>query len=422
MITNICLLLEALSVVLCVHYLYGEKFKLDIATVSYLSIYMIIVVGINYYNLPQIYTMITYPIMFLYCGVRFGFKIKAMIVNNMLFLAITGGIQFIVLSVCSIIYKIESFENIMLLVVNCITFVIILFVLPKCRLNQISIYFQDKERIYVTALIISISATGYWLIQYKKIDGVGVFQSVLVFAGIAFIGFLIIQLGKYKINAKEIETELKMQKLFADSFQGLIENIRMKQHEFDNHINTIYSQHYMYDNYEDLVNAQKEYCHAIEQENHYNKLLRKGNPAVLGFIYFKFLELERDGIEIGYKIHIRELEIGVPVHKIIEILGNLIKNAAEALRQRDKDRRFFIQMIETEDGFDMEVRNISDDIPLEELGRFFNKGYSSKGNERGLGLYHVKKICDEYKLNIQCANKSVDGENWLSFIITNRKE
>lgn len=422
MITNICLLLEALSIALCLHYLYGEKFKPDIKTLSYLSIYMIIMTAINYYSLPQAYTMIIYPVIFLYCGIRFGFKIRALIVNNMLFLAITGGIQFIVLSVCSIIYKIESFENIMLLVVNCITFVIILFVLPKCRLNQISIYFQDKERIYVTALIISISATGYWLIQYKKIDGVGVFQSVLVFAGIAFIGFLVIQLGKYKINAKEIETELKMQKLFADSFQGLIENIRMKQHEFDNHINTIYSQHYMYDNYEDLVNAQKEYCHAIEQENHYNKLLRKGNPAVLGFIYFKFLELERDGIEIGYKIHIRELEIGVPVHKIIEILGNLIKNAAEALRQRDKDRRFFIQMIETEDGFDMEVRNISDDIPLEELGRFFNKGYSSKGNERGLGLYHVKKICDEYKLNIQCANKSVDGENWLSFIITNRKE
>lgn len=422
MITNICLLLEALSIALCLHYLYGEKFKPDIKTLSYLSIYMIIMTAINYYSLPQAYTMIIYPVIFLYCGIRFGFKIRALIVNNMLFLAITGGIQFIVLSVCSIIYKIESFENIMLLVVNCITFVIILFVLPKCRLNQISIYFQDKERIYVTALIISISATGYWLIQYKKIDGVGVFQSVLVFAGIAFIGFLVIQLGKYKINAKEIETELKMQKLFADSFQGLIENIRMKQHEFDNHINTIYSQYYMYDNYEDLVNAQKEYCHAIEQENHYNKLLRKGNPAVLGFIYFKFLELERDGIEIGYKIHIRELEIGVPVHKIIEILGNLIKNAAEALRQRDKDRRFFIQMIETEDGFDMEVRNISDDIPLEELGRFFNKGYSSKGNERGLGLYHVKKICDEYKLNIQCANKSVDGENWLSFIITNRKE
>lgn len=422
MITNICLLLEALSIALCLHYLYGEKFKLDIKTLSYLSIYMIIMTTINYYGLPKTYTIIIYPVIFLYCGVRFGFKIRSLIINNILYLAILSGIQFIVSSVYSIIYKIEFFENIMLLAVNCITFAIILFVLPKCRLNQISIYFQDKERSYVMALAISVAATGYCLMQYKKIDGVGVFQSVLLFAGIAFIGFLVIQLGKYKINAKEIETELKMQKLFADSFQGLIENIRMKQHEFDNHINTIYSQHYMYDNYEDLVNAQKEYCHAIEQENHYNKLLSKGNPAILGFIYFKFLELEKDGIEIGYKIRIREFDVGVPVHKIIEILGNLIKNAAEALGQRDKDKRFYIQMIETEDGFEMEVRNISDAISLENLGKFFNKGYSSKGEGRGLGLYHVKKICDEYKLNIKCANKSVDGENWLSFIITNRKE
>lgn len=422
MITNICLLLEALSIALCLHYLYGEKFKPDIKTLSYLSIYMIIMTAINYYGMPKTYTVIIYPVIFLYCGVRFGFKIRELIINTVLYMVIVIGIQFVVSSICSMIYKIEFFQNTMLLIVNCMTFAVILFVLPKCRLNQISRYFQDKERIYVTALAISITATGYCVIQYKKIDGVGVFQNILLFLGIAFIGFLVIQLGKYKINAKEIETELKMQKLFADSFQGLIENIRMKQHEFDNHINTIYSQHYMYDNYEDLVNAQKEYCHAIEQENHYNKLLSKGNPAILGFIYFKFLELERDGIEIGYKIHIRELEIGVPVHKMIELLGNLIKNAAEALGQRDKDRRFFIQMIETEDRFEMEVRNISDAIPLENLGKFFNKGYSSKGEGRGLGLYHVKKICDEYKLNIQCANKSVDDENWLSFIITNRKE
>lgn len=421
MITNICLLLEALSIALCLHYLYGEKFKLDIKTLSYLSIYMIIMTAINYYGMPKTYTVIIYPVIFLYCGVRFGFKIRELLINTVLYMVIVIGIQFVVSSIYSMIYKIEFFQNTMLLIVNCMTFAVILFVLPKCRLNQISSYFQDKERIYVMALAISITATGYCVIQYKKIDGVGVFQNILLFLGIAFIGFLVIQLGKYKINAKEIETELKMQKLFADSFQGLIENIRMKQHEFDNHIHTIYSQHYMYDNYEDLVNAQKEYCHAIEQENHYNKLLSRGNPAILGFVYFKFLELERDGIEIGYKIHIRELEIGVPVHKMIELLGNLIKNAAEALGQRDKDRRFFIQMIETEDGFDMEVRNISEPIPLENLGKFFNKGYSSKGEGRGLGLYHVKKICDEYKLNIQCANKLVDGENWLSFIITNRK-
>lgn len=420
MITNICLLLEALSIALCLHYLYDEKFKLDIKTLSYLSIYMIIMTTINYYSLPKTYTMIIYPVIFLYCGMRFGFEIRALIINNILYLAIVSAIQFMVLSAYCIIYKVNLVENTMLLVVNCVTFTIILFALPKCKLSRISTYFQDKERIYVIALVISIAATGYCLVQYKKIDGVGIFQSILLFASVALIVFLVIQLGKNKVKSKEIETELKIQKLYADSFQGLIENIRMKQHEFDNHINTIYSQHFMYDTYEDLVNAQREYCQAIQEENHYNKLLNVGNPAILGFVYFKILELEKCDIEIGYKISIQEFNIGVPTYKIIEILGNLIKNAVEALTQRE-DRRFFIMIIEKDNKFDIEVRNISDNIPFEKLDKFFNKGYSSKGNDRGLGLYHVKKICDEYNLNIICENEDVDGENWLSFKITNRK-
>ena len=93
MITNICLLLEIMSIVLCVHRLYGEKFRLDIVTASFLTIYMIIMTAINYYKLPNVYTMIIYPIMFLYCGIRFGFHIKIIIINNLLYLAIIGGLQ-----------------------------------------------------------------------------------------------------------------------------------------------------------------------------------------------------------------------------------------------------------------------------------------------------------------------------------------
>lgn len=42
MIGNICLLLEGLSMVICLHYLYGEKFKLGIINASYLTVYMIV--------------------------------------------------------------------------------------------------------------------------------------------------------------------------------------------------------------------------------------------------------------------------------------------------------------------------------------------------------------------------------------------
>ena len=75
-IQNVCLLLEALSMVFCLYYLYGEKFKLDIVTISYLSIHMIIMATINYYEISNTYTMIIYPIIIVYCGVRFGFQAK----------------------------------------------------------------------------------------------------------------------------------------------------------------------------------------------------------------------------------------------------------------------------------------------------------------------------------------------------------
>lgn len=420
MITNICLLLEALSIALCLHYLYDEKFKLDIKTLSYLSIYMIIMTTINYYSLPKTYTMIIYPVIFLYCGMRFGFKMRELIINTVLYMVIVSGNQLIATWLCYFVSGVRSFSDLGLVIVNGIAFLIVLLVLPKCKLNKISTYLQDEGRIYIISLCISIIVAGYCVTQYKRIDSTGLFQSILMFISILFIFFLIVQIGKYKVKSKEVETELKIQKLYADSFQGLIENIRMKQHEFDNHINTIYSQHFMYDTYEDLVNAQREYCQAIREENHYNKLLNVGNPAILGFVYFKILELEKCDIKIGYKISIQEFNIGVPTYKIIEVLGNLIKNAVEALTQRE-DRRFFIMIIEKDNKFDIEVRNISDNIPFEKLDKFFNKGYSSKGNDRGLGLYHVKKICDEYNLNIICENEDVDGENWLSFKITNRK-
>lgn len=422
MITNICLLLEALSIVVCLHHLYGEKFRLDIVTLSYLAVDMIITSAINYYDLPKVYTMVMYPIIIIYCMMRFGCKIRALIINFILYMAVLSSIQLIVLLLYYFIFKIQLFENLQLLIVNGIAFIIVLFILPKCKLNKVSSYLQDKERIYIVAIGISIIVVGYSLTQYKKINIVGLVQGGLMFTSILFIFFLIVQIGKYKVKSKEIETELKMHKLYADSFQNLIDNIRLRQHEFNNHINTIYSMHYMFNTYEDLVNAQKEYYKAVENENHYNKLLTTGNPVIIGFLYGKFVEIEKLGIDINYKISIDDFNVGVPVYKIVEILGNLIKNAAEALQERKEDKYLFVSMIEKDGIFEIEVRNISDYIKLEEIGKFFTKGYSKKGNGRGLGLYNVKAICEEYGLKIKPENKDINNKNWISFVINNKKE
>lgn len=422
MITNICLLLEELSVLLCIHYLYGEKFKLDIKTTSYLAVYMIIMSAINYYDLPRTCTFVTYPLIFLYCGFKFGWKWERIIINNVLFLVLIGGIQLLVALSIGIILHIFDFQNVELLVINIGVFLIVLFILPRFKVNRLSEYLQHKERILIVSLLLCVFLTLSSVISYKIIN-IGEFhQYIPVFIGVFLIFMLGAELGKYKLKSKEMETELRMNQIYGDSFKNLIDEIRLRQHEFENHISTIYSLHYTHYTYDELVRAQEEYSKVVIQENRFNKLIKVGNPMIIGFLYGKFIEIDKKEVDLSYKIDIQEFDLGIPVYKIVEILGNLMKNAVEALLCSEMYRSLYVSIIETDGEFEIEVRNRSEFIDYSLIEAFFKKGFSQKGEKRGLGLYNVKKICNEYSLQILCENKNINEVNWLSFTINNSKE
>lgn len=140
MVTNICLLLEALSIVLCLHYLYDEKFKLDIETTSYLAIDMISMTIINYYELPRTYSLIIYPIIAIYCGVKFGFKLREIIINVILCIIIIGAIQMILALPFYYFLNVHLLSNYRLLFVNCVAFLIMIFVIPRLKINRVVLY------------------------------------------------------------------------------------------------------------------------------------------------------------------------------------------------------------------------------------------------------------------------------------------
>lgn len=177
--------------------------------------------------------------------------------------------------------------------------------------------------------------------------------------------------------------------------------------------------HYTCNSYEELVKAQNEYSHAVIKENRYSKLLRAGSPLLIGFLYGRFVEIERHGIVISYQISIGELSVNIPAYKLVEILGNLLKNAVEAMLNSEIEKLLYISVIEIDGTLEIEVRNRSAFISYSEIESFFRKGFSKKGKNRGLGLYNVKTICDDYSLNIFCENKKINNVNWLSFIIKN---
>lgn len=61
-------------------------------------------------------------------------------------------------------------------------------------------------------------------------------------------------------------------------------------------------------------------------------------------------------------------------------------------------------------------------VQLEISKKFeYLRGYSRKGIGRGLGLYNVKKISEQYGAVIECRNMTIDHRNWISFKIKVQK-
>ena len=409
-------LLEVLSVVFCLHYLYGEKPRLEAVTVCFILLEVAWMSGVYYLQLGQEWSMMMYPIVALYCALRFGTDIKAIFINNVLYMAILSGIQTTIMMLCRALLKIENFDKMDNFLINVIMYAIVIGILRKCRLKKLSDILKSRERLVVAALTVTAVGTMLFLTTYKSNGRFGGLYYAVLGVGIIVVVIAAVDIGKHRMKVREAEAELRMHRLYEASFRELIDDICAKQHEFDNHINTIYSQHHLYKTYDMLVEAQKKYCSEITVENRYNKLLSKGNPIILAFLYGKFSEIERRGIKISYRVNISELESSVPVYKIVELLGNLLNNAADAA-EGNGTGSVGIKMLESRERIEIEVYNESEEISLERRQKFFEKKYSEKGRNRGYGLYNVKRICNEYGIEIVCDNKEIDGKNCLMFSI-----
>lgn len=421
MVVSLYLLFEMLAIVCCLHFLYGEKLSIDVTTICFIILEFIWMKFIYIYELGNNPSLILFPVMLLYCLIRFTRRLKVALINSTLCVLIISSLQASIMLIMYFLLRIQIMRERELLIINSLVFLIVIIILKKYKLEKISKVLQNNDKIIVLSISVILICLIFFIINYKHDKGMNVIYYTVLLLSVILVIVAIIDIGKHKMKAKEMEAELRLHKLYEESFQNLIEEIRAKQHEFDNHINAIYSQHYLYHTYEELVEAQNVYCRNVVKGNRYNKLLSRGNSIVLGFLYSKFAEAEKIGIEVEYKINIGELKSGVPIHKVIELLGNLINNAMEALQRDLNFNRMKVVMIEQEYEIVIDISNECKNIDYEKIQCFFRKGYSDKGVNRGYGLYNVKKICDEYNVMLKSTVKDSGNEEELHFILVINK-
>ncbi|KAA0792888.1 sensor histidine kinase [Bacillus wiedmannii] len=98
----------------------------------------------------------------------------------------------------------------------------------------------------------------------------------------------------------------------------------------------------------------------------------------------------------------------IKVSHLITILGNIIDNAFDAVsEQEEKNVSFFV----TDIGHDIvfEVIDSGAGIPAEKITTIFQKGFSTKGNDRGYGLANVKEMVDLLGGTIEIQNEKNGG-------------
>lgn len=413
-------LFEILSVLLCLSLLYGEKFHLDKLTIS------LILFDVTFYTLLEVYhwnnslTVVVYPMIAVYCGLKYGWKWKPILVNNILYIFIVGILQVLSLTIYYFLLDKCLNENVILVIASGTMF--LMFILfRKKKWHVISDMIQKWNPFMNMGFIVLFSFIVLVIILYKVYNRMNIEEYLVIFLYALAICIILAIWQGFRIKRVEMDAELKCYNTYIHAYEELIDIVRMRQHEFDNHLNSIVSLQYTTDTYEELKNAQMLYINEIQSDNRYNKLLKEGNPFFIGFLYGKFQSLSKEGIDIDYKVKVGGLEgYRLPVYKLIEIANDLITNAAEALMQAD-EKRLSVTALEDEEGLALEVKNRGKVLDPEYISKCFEKGVSSKGDGRGYGLYNVRDICDRYRLDLSFYNQNRKEKNWICFKITVKK-
>lgn len=414
MITLLYIALEAIAVLLLLHALYGKKMQWDKYSVAFILFDCGLMSVIRWCGLNQNLSFIIYVVLVVYCILEFKSNIKQVIVNMVLLVVIMMGMQLIALLLFGFIGNtINGHEDILLTTINFLILLIVVKLYYKRNLYSISLSFQQKGKVNGLILILESTLLLFLLYQYKNAQGEVQVQYILVTGILVLILVLCIHALLYKIKYQEKQAELEAYKTYSAAFSDLITQIRARQHEFDNHISALCNLHYICKDYDELVKEQSKYAKDVISNNRFHRLLVSGNPVLAGFLYGKLSSIQEQGIEVSYDFHMSEFKSEISVYLVVELIGNLLKNAVEAVNSQEVEKQIHLSCAEDDNEFCLGVRNRSEKIPFEEIGRFFQKGYSSKGSGRGLGLYNVKEISDKYGVSIVCDNIMIDDKNWF---------
>lgn len=415
MIERLYLVFEILAMLICMHGLYGEKVRWNIYTILFFG-FELFVYQINFiYDLPIIVEILAYLVMLLYSFKQFQAGIKKTLSNYVIYIILCVLLQLICYIPAIFLYdKLQLFTG---YVIN-ILFLIVVIVLSRTGiLAKISRFLFSNDKMMFLVIGFILLLTLFALISIKSNIDINMFDYIMITLSITTIMVSVSMWQNQKLINDHLRREKQLNELYGSALQELIHNIRQKQHDYKNQILAIKGMVYAADSLESLKAEQENFFNELIYEDKYTQLLSKNNEMIIsGFLYVKLNEAEKKGIRTYCDVIIDKIENPDIVADIVKIIGILIDNAIEALQGAEFVEKRLSVCIKKRDVLMIEVANVSKYISLESSIKFFERGFSTKGEGRGLGLTNVKELAHKYRGEVQVNNEERELGNW--FVIT----
>ncbi len=424
LVGNFVLIAEILIVFICLANTFDKQISVDIYLIILIISEAVLLMGINEQGIFAYLSLLVYAVLFLYALLHYKSSIKVTLINCFISVAVTGIIQLIFcIPIFFLLRGVGEYKGINELVTNLGGLLFAILLKDKVHLKVFSDFLQQKGRIFkigAASLTVYLAAKGFSDDKYSVLKNMNIMQMSWI---ITLFFYMISEWQKIKSDADKKDLQLQMNSLYYSAYDELLERVRENQHDMKNHITAILGMVYTIDNYDDLVRRQKEYCNdMIENDRGTELLLTTKNPLIAGFLYKKIQEISQKNIEVDYKIAIdKNLNI-ISEYELVEILGILLDNAAEALEGGENTvRKIYVELINSEADTRIIVANTGKSFENSQIREFFQKDFTSKGKGHGIGLKKLKKIVHGKGGEIMAANQQIDGDDYTRFTIIIRR-
>ena len=236
-------------------------------------------------------------------------------------------------------------------------------------------------------------------------EKVGYNQSALTMNSVLFgICFIINGIILYycirQIQAEEHlkanKTKTMMTKNYIDGLECMIDESRSIRHDYKNILATM-SGYLQEDDYTGLKkyfenNIRDFYVSADKSGKIWSALADVQPMELKGFLYEK--SLRASSMQVDFQVVIEQgAVIKYPdMVNLIRVFGNLLDNAIEAAADSE-DKYIILHILKKESSVFFIIYNTFREKP--DLEKIFEKGYTTKGDEHGNGLYFVKEYLEK---------------------------